>query len=567
MENVPHLVDNPEKPTADKVEKKDKDDSKKKKRAGEHVLKAEKEKRESVWESLKKKPEEVEPVSEAKAPADGTLSAEEKPLAVKAAAEASALAVPEHAAEAVSEAVAEDLAARDFLEEAATTGDIEEAAARTLSKLGASAEEITALNAPEEEPAEIPKAMEESDEPVEEIVFERAAPAGPEPAPDEIEENDETAAGAGGTTPPLTPPPSPPGAGGPGFIPHPGPNRPAPIPTLSGNLYHTPITPDSPAVERYDQGNPAVTALIGGIIGYFIGRRRGRIRAEKQAVKVQRKLEKQIENIHWQLKAKETQIRRVAAEKVRSNGLVVVEAMAGKHVPETKPKPAEQLNPVERRSAPEASQLHGAKKTHERLGRMLITAEAVAGPRPEKSSAVVSRQTKPESGKMAEIPQYLRGRQVETLSRNDLLLVSEKIIVDGTSLRQIYETHLVGEKGLRRLVAEHLRGGDVKKILRQEIVEHEIDFERDPAVRDVAVPGPSGSTAVRTNKAALDQLLEKASASLGDNGPEAVAYYKARAAYEQEQQDQVKHRLIDVGLTVTITILIVLVIVLYLTRH
>ena len=57
-------------------------------------------------------------------------------------------------------------------------------------------------------------------------------------------------------------------------------------------------------------------------------------------------------------------------------------------------------------------------------------------------------------------------------------------MIDGSSLRQIYETRLVGERGLRRLVAEHLRGGDLKRAFRREITEREIDFERDPAMRD-----------------------------------------------------------------------------------
>jgi hypothetical protein len=165
---------------------------------------------------------------------------------------------------------------------------------------------------------------------------------------------------------------------------------------------------------------------------------------------------------------------------------------------------------------------------------------------------------------------HLRERNVETLNRNDLLLLSEKIVIDGSSLRQIYETHLIGERGLRRLVAEYLQGGDVKKILRKEIVDHEIDFERDPAVRDVKVQPSAKSvpaSVVVNSKDALDKLVERASFGFGDSN--AQAYYKARAVYEAEdnRQQKNKRRLIDVGMAATITLLLALVIILYFSGH
>jgi hypothetical protein len=165
---------------------------------------------------------------------------------------------------------------------------------------------------------------------------------------------------------------------------------------------------------------------------------------------------------------------------------------------------------------------------------------------------------------------HLRERNIETLNRNDLLSLSEKIVLDGSSLRQIYETHLIGERGLRRLVAEYLHGGDVKKILRKEIVDHEIDFERDPAVRDITVPtstAPAPASVVVDSKIALDKLVEKASVSFGDSNAE--AYYKARAVYEAEDNRQQKNKsqLVGVGMAATITVLLAIVIVLYFTRH
>ena len=159
----------------------------------------------------------------------------------------------------------------------------------------------------------------------------------------------------------------------------------------------------------------------------------------------------------------------------------------------------------------------------------------------------------------------LTEKRIETLNRTELLAISEKIVIDGSSLRQIYETHLVGERGLRRLVAEHLRGGDIKKALRQEIVEREIDFERDPILRDMAphsAPAETGG-----GKAVLDQLLQNAHVP-GMETSEEAAYYKARAAYDAHQQDhqQKQRQLMDVSMIGIILLLVALVSFLVITH-
>jgi hypothetical protein len=75
-------------------------------------------------------------------------------------------------------------------------------------------------------------------------------------------------------------------------------------------------------------------------------------------------------------------------------------------------------------------------------------------------------------------------KRVETINTNDLLAVSDKIMIEGTSLRKIYETHLIGERALRRLVGEYLRTGDIRNSLKFELLQHEVDYERDPQLRD-----------------------------------------------------------------------------------
>jgi hypothetical protein len=160
------------------------------------------------------------------------------------------------------------------------------------------------------------------------------------------------------------------------------------------------------------------------------------------------------------------------------------------------------------------------------------------------------------------------GKSIETIGRAELLNLSDSIMIDGSSLRQIYETHLIGEHGLRRLVAEHLSGGDLKKALRREVTERQIDFERDPAVRDVAVYAPTGgATTGETGRAALDKLLKQADLGADDRSEEA-AFFKARATYEADQLQLHKQqrRLIDIGIGGLIILLLALVIGLYMSR-
>jgi hypothetical protein len=164
------------------------------------------------------------------------------------------------------------------------------------------------------------------------------------------------------------------------------------------------------------------------------------------------------------------------------------------------------------------------------------------------------------------------GKNVETVARAELLGLSEKVVIDGSSLRQIYETHLVGEHGLRRLMAEYIRGGDLKKALRREIVERQIDFERDPAVRDMTIPtqlsaGSDSGGVNDSGKAALAKLLKRTDLAI-ENENEETAFFKARAIYEASQLQQHKQRrqVIDITVAAVILILLTLIIALYMGR-
>ncbi len=205
-----------------------------------------------------------------------------------------------------------------------------------------------------------------------------------------------------------------------------------------------------------------------------------------------------------------------------------------------------------------AEQLATEQQAPEHIGHMAITTEAK--PTGRATKATVERPDQPSSA-------IAEGKRVETLSRAELMELSEKVIIDGSSLRQIYETHLVGERGLRRLLAEHLHGGDLKKALRREIIEREIDFERDPGLRDMApiqIPDDAGTD---KGKAALEELLARVDVASDDKSEEA-AFFKARAIYESSQLHQHKQqrRMLDISLAIIISALLILVIILYIMR-
>lgn len=367
--------------------------------------------------------------------------------------------------------------------------------------------------------------------------------------------------GTGGGLPPHGPlPPFGPGGYNPG----------GPPGGMAGfNTTPTPVANPNARAHNYDylddRASPAAMALFGGIIGYLIGRRRGRIKTEKKLLPIQKKLEKQVNNLQRDLKEKESKLRKAAAEKVSQDPTIIEKFTPAPAIVAKRAERA-QRHTEQRRKAPEARQLHANQKSPERIGHMLMAAEAVPIVRTERSRTETERSVQKATEKLREVPpELMNERRVETLNRVELLALSEKIIVGGSSLRQIYETRLIGERGLRRLIAEHLKGGDIQKALRREIVEREIDFERDPALRDMSTASAAGGGA--TGKAALDQLVQQASANMPHDDEE-TAYYRARATYESDQyKQQQRHRqVMDFSMVAIILILIGLVVLLVITR-
>ena len=71
----------------------------------------------------------------------------------------------------------------------------------------------------------------------------------------------------------------------------------------------------------------------------------------------------------------------------------------------------------------------------------------------------------------------------EGLALPELMKLSKRITVDGVKLSEIFAAKRIDEASLRAVVQEYLRGGDVRRALTREIINHEKDFERDPELR------------------------------------------------------------------------------------
>ncbi len=461
----------------------------------------------------------------------------------------------------------------EVFEDIMTDLDAEVAEAETIAKPVENETDVD--EAPEVDPSELiiphgPEALDAEDEPDDPVAgttttHQATTPPPPPPTPPHgpAGGGPQGPYGPHGPAPPFQPggpggPAGPGGPGGPGWQGGFNPNA-APVPPVAAAANRQPREPE------YHHPNPAAMALFGGIIGYLIGRRRGRIRTEKRLLPIQKKLEEQVNDLQWDLQAKEKRLRQAAAAKVERDGPAVVEVLAAKAVAikaekQDRPRRALEQLRAERKRAPEAHQLHGGSKAHERIGHVLVAETIPAAARPEAPHPVVKAETKSSKPDKLELPP---DKRIETLSRAELLAMSEKIMVEGTTLRQIYETHLIGERGLRRLIGEYLRGGDVKKALRQEVVEREMDFERDPAMRDIGSPG---GAAVGGGAATLDRMIEKAANNV--SGEEEAAFIRARADYQASQEHQQhKHRqLMDLSLISIILILLGLL-VLLLVRH
>ncbi|CAN5161063.1 hypothetical protein BH09PAT3_BH09PAT3_1320 [soil metagenome] len=319
-----------------------------------------------------------------------------------------------------------------------------------------------------------------------------------------------------------------------------GPSSPNPAAVLP-----TPNRLPDAANTYYGQQRRAGELLVVGIVGYLIGRRRGRIKTEKRLLPVQKKLEKQVTHLEQDITRKE-------------QALVIAKARLAE-APRKKPEVAKKTVRTEAIAyAPKERTQRGLQETRlgmekpvraEHLGHMIVAAEA------PKKTVERTKMQRPNN-----IREAFRPEEVKTMQRNELLELSEKIVVEGANLRRIYESRLIGEKQLRHLVSEYLAGKDIRKDLRREMVEREIDFERDPILRDRVRSHLSSSN----GGGGLGEIL--ASAGIVDTkvDPELERRVKTdeQRKMAQERRVQRQRMATDTALATAVVILAVAVIIL-----
>jgi hypothetical protein len=434
----------------------------------------------------------------------------------------------------------------EFLEDVEHGVDPEVAFSQRAAELGMTEDEIAA--ALEDEPGE----ETDSDKAPEAVVFNAAE------SDDEEGEIDLSSSRSRSASPPPPPtPPTPPtgtgfGSGSGGSTPPPSAPVPAPVsarPVPTPNVLPAPTAVANtlpPAAETYyRRRSSAGELLVVGIVGYLIGRRRGRIKTEKRLLPVQKKLEKRVAQLEQNITHKE---KLLIAAKARQNAERPMTAVKLEATPVSR---QESTRPAIERTQPGRQETRlGMEKPlrAEHLGKMIIKAEA---PR--------TRIERPNN-----IRQAFQAEEVKTMQRGELLELSEKIIVEGASLRKIYESRLIGEKQLRHLVSEYLQGKDIRNDLRREMVEHEIDFERDPILRDrvrsqMGGDGGSGGLGALLAKAGVVDSTDDTSLK------RQVEKENARRAAEEKRQKR-QRVVADSAMVTAVVVLAITVMVLVLGR-
>ena len=289
---------------------------------------------------------------------------------------------------------------------------------------------------------------------------------------DEDEEAEDPAATGAGSNGSGVPPRQPPGGNS---LSNPNnPNQPPPPnqwPPYPNNYYGPPgpVGPNVPpvvlnpnVVPSYSNERAAAAQglLIGAIAGYFIGRHRGRKQGaeanERKAKPIRRSLERRVQGIQQSIAAKEAQIKAMAQEKMQ--------LLQGK-------KEREQLvtrllqTPVETVAVKPVAERVAAAETVPKAGILSNGAEILLSDRHREPDVVPFN------------------KSVQEFSHEELMITAQKIKVEGATLKEMVELGQIDEPGLRRVVGEFLKGGDVARSVAREVKEKEIQYERDPRLR------------------------------------------------------------------------------------
>jgi|GEM_PF-3767298 len=156
--------------------------------------------------------------------------------------------------------------------------------------------------------------------------------------------------------------------------------------------------------------------------------------------------------------------------------------------------------------------------------------------------------------------------RVQRMDHRELLSISEKVVIEGVSLRRIYEGKQISELGLRRIVGEYLRGGDIKHALDQELLLKQMAYERDPQLRDKLQPvfGASASGGGATAQTQSAQAKPGQSTSKQDD---ASAKEDESAKRRQQKSKNPGEQVLVRAWVTAIVLLAFIAVILLLKRH
>lgn len=260
---------------------------------------------------------------------------------------------------------------------------------------------------------------------------------------------------------------------------------------------------------------------------HLMRHRRERLKTEDKIKQVERNLQKEVRAVQEQVAGHEVSIRRMSAEQVR------------------------------RRTAEQTLTNEVPPHAHERY--VATLREAILPPPPTPPEGHVAKLSEAVAPRgPIERPS---GPAAETLSHAELLEESADITVSGVTLRSIYEDKRISEPGLRRLVEEYHRGGDMQLKLAEEMVEHEREFELDPLMRDdhpiYEWLHPGGGTGSQGSSAAANSVGSQPS----NNMAAAESPAELRRLRSQKNHALSDAQFMTAGFTLLIIIIVLIIVV------
>ncbi len=153
------------------------------------------------------------------------------------------------------------------------------------------------------------------------------------------------------------------------------------------------------------------------------------------------------------------------------------------------------------------------------------------------------------------------------LSDKEIIALSEKIKIEGVPLKTIYQNKELSFNGLKRIIIAYLRGGNLEKIFKKELIAHQIDFERDPILKDIRDSNFYSETVAP--KSVNDLLLNKGLNILSRQGRDITPPSNVASDKTTDKTTLVKKTSQSLILNVFLSLIIIslIVLIIYLLTH